>query len=167
MYQMQQEFDADFPELGIHIVGINEHGQAFGNSNITEEMPWLQDFDTNGDTLGEVWELWDVEWRDLTILDRDNVPVITYNLTNFDLAIPANFDTVRQAFLSIATSGDVPDGEGEATDAAALSNGQTTPSNLDLLDETLAAESDWLSRGLDSQDTAMLSSRKSSFAAVL
>lgn len=112
---MQQEFDANFPELGIHIIGINEIGQEFGNVNITEEMPWLQDVDTDGDGLGDVWQLWDVQWRDLTILDRSNVPVATYNLTEFNLADPAIFATVRQALLDIAADAG-PAGEGEPLD---------------------------------------------------
>jgi VCBS repeat-containing protein len=47
--------------------------------------------------------LWDVEWRDLTIVDRHNIPVTTFNLTTVNLADPSNYETVRQAFLTAAS----------------------------------------------------------------
>jgi hypothetical protein len=128
---MQQEFDTNYPDLGIRIIGVNELGQEFGNVNITEPMPWLQDVDADGDGHGDVWKLWDVEWRDVTILDRENVPAATYNLTDFDLAVPANFAELRQAFLSVATTGQA---EGE-------SSGEFW---ADLHDQALTDEPDWL-----------------------
>ncbi len=127
---MQKEFDENFPELGIFIVGINERGQEPGNVNITEQMPWLQDVDANADGQGDVWQLWNVQWRDLIILDRNNVPVVTYNLSSFDLADPDNYAEVREAFLSIANTGELPEGEAHLLSAP-------------LVDAALALENTW------------------------
>jgi hypothetical protein len=102
---MQQDFDTNFPELGIRIIGINEFGEEAGNPLVDEELPWLQDIDSDGDNESDVWQLWDVEWRDMTILDRQNVPVTTFNLTSVNLADPSNYETVRQAFLTVASGG--------------------------------------------------------------
>lgn len=115
---MQQDFDQNYPELGIEIVGINEAGQESGNSLITETLPWLQDDDTNNDGESDVWMLWEAEWRDLTIVDRNNVPITTFNLTTFDLADPDNYAEVRNAFLDAAAPNDSAEGEPRNTDHA-------------------------------------------------
>ncbi len=102
---MQEDFDTNFPELGIRIIGINEFGEESGNTLVDEELPWLQDIDADGNNESDVWQLWDVGWRDLTIADRNNVPITTFNLTSVDLSDPSNYETVRQAFITIASEG--------------------------------------------------------------
>ncbi len=101
---MQDELDATFPELDIQIAGINEQGHEAGNALITEgrDIPLLQDVDANGDGLSDVWSSWDVDWRDVVILDEENVVAAVMNLTSNDLADPANYGALRQLLIDTA-----------------------------------------------------------------
>jgi hypothetical protein len=47
-----------------------------------------------------VWTRWDIEYRDVAILDADNVPVAIYNLTTHDLADPASYAELRDLLLN-------------------------------------------------------------------
>jgi len=46
-------------------------------------------------TEQDVWGQWSVEWRDVVVLDSDNVEVGRMNLTEDDLAEPANQQKLR------------------------------------------------------------------------
>ena len=61
-------------------------------------MPWLQDV-----PAVDVWSTWAVTYRDVIILDEDNVVVGVYNLTTNDLAVPANYAALRDMLISAAT----------------------------------------------------------------
>ena len=65
-----------------YIIGINAHDKSIGNETITtgRDLPWLQD-----DSAVDVWTLWDVEYRDVYILDEENKLVAVYNLSLNDL----------------------------------------------------------------------------------
>jgi hypothetical protein len=82
---------------GVRIAGINTLGGESGNALVCEgrDAPWLQD------TVAEsVWTRWDIEYRDVAILDADNVPVAIYNLTTHDLADPASYAELRDLLLN-------------------------------------------------------------------
>tara|TARA_B110000438_G_scaffold263152_1_gene274928 strand:- start:637 stop:1068 length:432 start_codon:yes stop_codon:yes gene_type:complete len=81
-------------------------------------LPWTQDYDDGenctgdndglciaDDTLGDVWDMWDVILRDLVILDRDGRYVTRINLTatNPDPSSTCgqNYDTIKELLISI------------------------------------------------------------------
>ena len=96
---MQEELNAERPDLSIQIVGVNEIGYDSGNEEICEEadLPWLQD-----DKTALVWDRWAVTYRDVWILDGDNVPVAIYNLTTHGLSDEANYATLKALFIDAA-----------------------------------------------------------------
>ena len=98
---MQVDLDTNFPTLEIEILGVNEIGLEGGNSTICNgrDLPWLQDVvDEN------VWGSWAPTYRDVVVLDGDNVIFGVYNLTGTSLAVPANYDALRQLFLDAAAT---------------------------------------------------------------
>lgn len=102
---MQKDLDADYPELGIQILGVNEVGYAAGNEAITagRDAPWLQDVDDNSDGLSDIWTSWGVVYRDVVILDTLNARVATFNLTTHDLQNQENYDALRRLFIDAAS----------------------------------------------------------------
>ena len=50
-----------------------------------------------------MWDTWAPGYRDVMILDADNVHVDTYNLTTYDLSDPANYDALLQRLVDAAT----------------------------------------------------------------
>jgi hypothetical protein len=50
----------------------------------------------------DVWHSWDVEYRDVIVLDRDNQLAGVYNLTNHDLTIPAHRQELLELLLEVA-----------------------------------------------------------------
>ena len=106
---MQADLEQNFPELDIQILGMNERGQEVGNADATKDktIPWLQDVDVepvgNPDGVSDVWmNSWPVEYRDVAIVDANNVQVDVYNLTTYDLANAVNYATLRQKLIDVA-----------------------------------------------------------------
>jgi hypothetical protein len=98
---MQSDLDtlaaAASAPLAISILGVNEAGQERGNPSITGTLPWLQDTSAQ-----QAWVRWGVEWRDVVVLDADNVPIAIYNLTAHDLHDPANYAALRDILVQAA-----------------------------------------------------------------
>jgi len=98
---MQQELDlrADL-DLDIQIIGMNEPGFESGNDLMTDrrDLPWLQD--THDDM---VWDSWDPVYRDVILLDENNVEVGRYNLTGTDLGEADNYTDLLELFVDAAT----------------------------------------------------------------
>lgn len=87
------------PATRVRILGVNAVGAESENGLMTlgRDLPWLQDVPAQ-----DVWTLWDVEYRDVVILDGLNRPVGVFNLTVHDLAIPAEYAALRQMLLDAA-----------------------------------------------------------------
>lgn len=98
---MQMELRADYPQLAIQILGVNEAGYESGNDLATagRDVPWLQDVDGDGDGQSDVWTSWDVTYRDVVILDAANTRVGVFNLTSQSLQVPDNYNTLRQMLV--------------------------------------------------------------------
>ena len=98
---MQDELNTDYPELDIQILGINGVGQESGNTWVTSErdIPWLQDVNTNG---SDVWSNWGIAYRDVAIVDHDNVMVGSFNLTTYNLGNPVNYNALAELFVATA-----------------------------------------------------------------
>jgi len=87
-------------ELGlapVRILGVNGIESESGNTLMCDgrDLPWLQDTPDE-----HVWSQWQVTYRDVVILDGDNVPVGVYNLTEHDLNDPANYAELRALLLA-------------------------------------------------------------------
>jgi hypothetical protein len=96
---MQPEIDDLGLPVEVRILGVNEEGHESGNAVNCEGrvIPWLQDTSEE-----DVWHEWDVTFRDVVILDPDNVPVAAYNLSIHDLSVPANYDSLKSLLRQIA-----------------------------------------------------------------
>jgi hypothetical protein len=105
--------------VNVEILGVNWNASAADNDLITSltRLPWLQDTLTNS-----VWDLWQVTYRDVRILDSQNHLFAVYNLTQHDLASAANRATLRQLFLDAARFVDT-DGDGLRDDWEMLNFG--------------------------------------------
>ena len=96
---MQDDLAANNPDLDITILGINDIGFESGNDSITDgrDLPWLQ-----ATAEQDVWEDWGVTYRDVWILDADNLPVGIFNVTSANLSDSGNYATLRQMFVDAA-----------------------------------------------------------------
>lgn len=86
--------------MRIELFGVNETRHERGNDLIDAmdvDLPWLQD-----DTTNDVWNRWQVGYRDLVILDRANRRVAIFNLTENDLGDPETYARLRTLLLEIA-----------------------------------------------------------------
>jgi hypothetical protein len=90
--QMQREFEQEDTILDVRILGVNDRGEADGNDYavLGKTIPWLQDTEQ-----AKVWNLWEVTWRDVFVLDADNQVVAIYNLTEHSLYRPAAYDSLK------------------------------------------------------------------------
>ena len=99
MNQMRQEIRQSDAARDVRFLGINESGQEAGNPEMYagRVLPWLQDRAGQ-----EVWESWDVTYRDVVIVDEENRKVAVYNVTVHDLAVPAAYDSLKTLLLGYA-----------------------------------------------------------------
>jgi len=98
---MQKEVDAASTKVPVQILGVNGADLEVGNSSMTSgrTLPWLQDT-----TTANVWASWAVTYRDVFILNGENVPVAVYNLTEHDLSVSANYDTLKKMMIDAANA---------------------------------------------------------------
>ena len=84
---------------------MNETGYESGNDDIVAEgdLALLQD-----DATAAVWSSWGASWRDVIIVDADNVPVYTYNLTTYSLSDPANYAQLKAILVAAAEGTTLP-----------------------------------------------------------
>lgn len=81
-------------------MGVNRIGDNDYNSQITFQraLPWLQD------TLEQdVWNKWQVSYRDVRILGPENQIQFVFNLTEHDLSLAENCEALKTRFLEAAT----------------------------------------------------------------
>jgi hypothetical protein len=85
--------DAESLAVPVSILGINPPGYEAGNATITagRVLPWLQET-----AQQDAWGDWGVTYRDVVILDSLNVIVDVYNLTEHDLSVAGNRETLKQ-----------------------------------------------------------------------
>jgi len=96
---MQNELTLADPATKIRIGGINQIGaDASADAMCTgRDIPLLQD--TYDD---HAWAQWQVTYRDVIILDEENRKVAVYNLTEFSLSYPENYDELKALLIDIA-----------------------------------------------------------------
>lgn len=76
-------------------------GFEAGNASICNgrDLPWLQDVVDQ-----DVWGVWAPVYRDVVVVDGNNEVFGVFNLTGTSLAVPANYDALRQLFLDAAAT---------------------------------------------------------------
>lgn len=92
---MQKELELDY---SLQIIGINEVGFEASNDIITagRDIGWLQDtVEVNA------WDLWDVEYRDVYILDQNHKLQVIYNLSENDLTAPDTYQNLKEIFIQL------------------------------------------------------------------
>ena len=97
---MQEELSGITTDLNLTILGINEIGFDSGNPLISSagDLPMLQDVeDVN------IWEAWDVTYRDVVIVGPDGKKVGVFNLTENNLNDESVFAELRDMLLEAAT----------------------------------------------------------------
>ena len=62
------------------------------------DLPLLQDTEA-----ANVWDSWDVTYRDVIILNAENEQVAVFNLTTYSLSVEENYDTLRSLLISAAS----------------------------------------------------------------
>ncbi len=97
---MQRDLDARNLPVQVVILGVCEAGEGARNAETTDgrDLPWLQDT-----PLVDAWGSWQVQQRDLVIVDADNLEVDRINLTGFDLYDRANYDSLAGQLVDLAT----------------------------------------------------------------
>lgn len=96
MNTIQSELEEDgYP---IQIIGVNGIGYESANERVTEgrDIPWLQDLEET-----DAWSLWEVQYRDVYILDQQGQLRFIYNLTTHDLANPTYASELTEAMVGL------------------------------------------------------------------
>ena len=88
-------------EHAVQIIGINGIGYENGNERVTEDrdIPWLQDIEEV-----DAWTQWDVQYRDVYVLDQNGNLRFVYNLTLHDLGSPDNLAFLTEAMVGLIDS---------------------------------------------------------------
>ena len=104
---MQDELAAEYPSYPIAILAINEEGYESGNGDIVElgDLPLMQD-----SISMNVWSAWAASWRDVVILDGDNVEVYRFNLQTHDLGDSTDYEHLKAVFVAVAEGEPIPAG---------------------------------------------------------
>ena len=100
---MQKEIETEAWPTTVQIHGINAAGRESGNATICNgrTTPWLQDT-----SAAQVYQKWNVTYRDVIIVNELNQPVATYNLTSNNLGIPANYSALKALLQQAAGATD-------------------------------------------------------------
>ena len=96
---MQKELDGLGLPVAVGILGVNGACCGSGNAAACEgrDIPWLQETSDQ-----PVWASWQVAYRDVVVLDQDNVPLAVYNLTAHDLWDPAHYEELKALLVAAA-----------------------------------------------------------------
>jgi hypothetical protein len=96
---MQGELDLLGLPVPAALAGLNATGHESGNALATDgrTLPWLQD-----DASSDVWGDWQVDFRDVVVLDPDNRVTAVYNLTANDLADPVKYEELKALIVEAA-----------------------------------------------------------------
>lgn len=92
---MQKELELDY---SLQIIGINQFGFEESNDIITDgrDLGWLQ----NTEDIN-AWDLWDVAYRDVYILDQDHKLQVVFNLTENDITNPNTYEALKDIFIQL------------------------------------------------------------------
>lgn len=85
----------------VRILGVNAAGLESGNASMTSGrvLPWLQDTASE-----DAWAKWQVDYRDVVVLDPDGYRVAVYNLTDHNLADATNYVELEKLLVDAASA---------------------------------------------------------------
>lgn len=111
---MHEELRDELQSDMVEILAVNEIG--YDNfeyvDTVSSQLPWVQDVEEVN-----AWDLWEITYRDLVILDQDNIFLTTYNLTDNPMwtttlgaeAMPnESYITLKNIFRHIALYNELP-----------------------------------------------------------
>jgi hypothetical protein len=80
---------------------VNSKNAEGGNDTVCagRDLPWLQDTEEQ-----DVWISWGISYRDVVVVDEQNKPLSVFNLTDHNLGLPAQYDSLK-AILREAADG--------------------------------------------------------------
>lgn len=98
---MQTEINTMGLAREVHILGVNEEGHENGNAAACDgkDLPWLQETGVQ-----MVWETWQVNYRDVIIIDENNETLATYNLTDNDLGSADKYNELKAMLTGFGSS---------------------------------------------------------------
>jgi hypothetical protein len=93
---MQAELALELGEGVVDLLAINEVGHDSGIDDAVagNSIPLLADTPE-----ANAWGTWDADWRDLVIVDEDNLQTDRISLTDFDLEEIATYEAVKAMLL--------------------------------------------------------------------
>ena len=102
---MQEEINGLATELlDVSIIAVNEKGYGtpsnYESTGAQGVLPVLQDDEVDGT---EVWDLWEVVYRDVMIVDECGEKVGTFNLTSSSLQVEDNYAALKNMIIEAAT----------------------------------------------------------------
>ena len=86
---------------------MNPAGLELGNRSVSEgrDIPWLQDTDADSDGETDNWlTSWPFVYRDVVIVDENNIAVDSFNLTLHSLEEPESYAAFRQMLIDVTVS---------------------------------------------------------------
>ncbi len=94
---MQAELDSE--NVAVSLLTVNEAGHESGVPGMAMlgPLPILQDT-----AAVNAWRLWSVTYRDVVIVDPDNIRLGAFNLTTNDLSDPENYARLKQQLRDAA-----------------------------------------------------------------
>ena len=87
---------------------MNPVGFELGNDSVSEgrDIPWLQDTDADGDGASDNFlTSWPFVYRDVVIVDQNNIAVESFSLTLHSLEEPDSYAELRRQFLDVPVEG--------------------------------------------------------------
>jgi len=127
---MQTLFDAHYPSLDIHILGVNEVGFDSQNDLMSAQgdLPWLQDVDSDRNGTSDVWDdSWAVTYRDVQIVDRNGDLADIFNVTSNNLLVIDTFNVLRDKFIAVAATPALSDWQSPIEPMDVNEDGQIAP----------------------------------------
>jgi hypothetical protein len=96
---IQSELKAEYPDLNIEIIGVNQFDKSDGNTGITKlcTFPWLQD-----ETNVNAWLSWQANKDDFFMVDSTGRLRGLFFLKSNDLSDPKNRETLKKMLLDAA-----------------------------------------------------------------
>ena len=93
---LQVELALELGEGVIDLLAINEVGHDSGIEDATagNSIPLLSDTSQT-----DAWGSWDADWRDLVIVDEDNLQVERISLTGFNLENTENYEALKALLI--------------------------------------------------------------------
>jgi hypothetical protein len=100
---MMGELRKNRTDLNLEILGVNRISASAANGLITagRKIPWLQDT-----AQADVWNRWQVTYRDVRILNSQNETAAVFNLSQYDLGQATNYAALTALFLKSAVAVD-------------------------------------------------------------